>query len=176
MSLLKEIERNKANVDTVFSRFMELRKVEVKEHDNYRFFQLLCETIMWIDITNEWFFKNDKEDYTQRRLKETTSINGKDISYENLLLGIRFLFNTIKHNMKITNISKPSINNGFLSIRFVPSDEIDMEDKYKYEFPFKKPYEAYKAYVENEKVMDILRPIVDFLRDYFHEYEEITIS
>ena len=129
------IERNKANVKNAHNRLSNLWDAQHKRK-NYDFYQALCETVMWIDISGEWFFQNDRDAYTTTRLNESTEIEGETISYEDLICGIRFIFNILKHNMDVTNLSKANFKelgeNLYLEqIIFLPINEINVEDKFK---------------------------------------------
>lgn len=162
-----EIEINRANVRNAQIRLRDLWDAQ-KERKNHHFYQALCETVMWIDISNEWFFKND-EDFKDARMNDSVVIEEESVTYKDLICGIKFIFNTIKHNMDITNISKTDFkelgNNLYLEkIIFLPVNEIEVDEKYKN----KEPYKAYVKYLQNKTVLEVLTPAVHFLNHYFN--------
>lgn len=54
------------------------------------------ELITWLVNTNDWFKKNDYENYMMARKK--------DNKIDQIFLGLIQVFNSFKHNMSITNM------------------------------------------------------------------------
>lgn len=163
------IERNKANVSNAQIRLRNLWDAQ-RNRKNYDFYQALCETVMWIDISGEWFFQNEKDAFSTARLNESTDIEGETISYKDLICGIRFIFNILKHNMDVTNISKANFKElseklYLEQIIFLPIDEINVEEKYKNQ----EPYKAYVKFLQNKTVLGVLTPATHFLNRFFNE-------
>lgn len=149
--------RIKRNINIINSKTRDLWDATSKRNfdDVYQF---AMELAAWIVNCDEWFFKNDKLSYVSNR-KEDPEVEG-------ILLGLRQVFNSFKHNMSIISVEEKKYIDFFKTadadykieqIAWLPSIELDDEKN------SKAAYQAYQNFLEGKSVLETFQIATRFL-------------
>lgn len=132
--------------------------------NNNEIYASVGELLLWITNIDDWHEEHQGKEYKER--KRSNCVN-------NLLYGIRFAYNSLKHNMDVLQL--PKVSGGFtlpftlpftieqINVLWICNEEIDVtphENKYRW---VRKQRVNYKNHLENKKVLDTLRKAYEFL-------------
>ncbi|HGH7180734.1 hypothetical protein [Bacillus luti] len=133
-------------------------KICIDNRDEDGIYAALGEVLLWINVTHDWHKKNNGK-YVHR-----LNINQK----KNLILGIRFAYNLVKHNLDFIVLHQEdggfsfpmefSIEIPELKIVWTQASDIPVNNS-----EFKGQRNHYISHLQGEKVLDTVNEVFDYL-------------
>lgn len=166
----KNVNRLKLNIYAVNRAFVRLEEGLDPLNKN-EIYASVGELLLWITNIDDWHKIHQGEKYKNRK-----EIDGID----NLLFGIRFAYNSLKHNMEILQL--PEVSGGFtlsftlpfeikeVKVSWICNEKIEVTPHEKKSSWVREQRKNYKQHLENKKVLDTLWSAYEFLNNENRKY------
>ncbi|GKV55962.1 hypothetical protein NCCP2222_19090 [Sporosarcina sp. NCCP-2222] len=166
--------RRLANNHYAMEKARERLRVAIEAKDNKEIYTAIGELLLWVLTTEEWHWNHDKPFKKRRNIDDRGQ----------LLFGLRFAYNAMKHNMNFYEIHFGR-SSGFTfpfsfpvrfaikNILWIKADEkfeLSKEDRIFNEKSYKEQLLNYKRYIEGKDVSITFDKAMEFLHE---EYERI---
>lgn len=142
----EELIRLQSSIDNASHRLAEAHEFRIANKIK-EFERSYLETVTWIAHATVWFEKNARDILVE--INDTTKIT--DEYYH--LLGVKQIFNSFKHNMKITSLDEFNYDNSLLDI---PNQRILWIDSKHFDQKNPIQFESYRTNFENKNVLETL--------------------
>lgn len=130
----------------------------------------LSELVIWINISDEWHFRNNKKGYKKRKLD---SIGGKYIE------GLRYASNSIKHEMSFIKLIRPIGHKSFIEGHYQVEDYstdsiwVNLDKLIPNRADYIEGRKNYQTYIEGKTVVETINQACSFL---YGEYTKLKNS
>lgn len=153
------------------NRFHESLKMSDKQN-SVSYAASLSELLMWICISDEWHFKNNNKDKYYDKIKSEKTGG-------NYVKGLRYAFNSIKHVMTFTALTRTT-GRKEIFISGYQTEDYTTESKWanidnliEYDEQYKNQRDNYKKYIEDKPVIETVNAACDFL---YNEYIKLRFD
>lgn len=164
----EKLTRLQFSIDNASYRYNEafnIRRQFLKKQELKAFQRSCLEAVTWIANATEWFEKNAKF-----ILKEPKEVGSKKLIIKEeylYLLGNKQIFNSFKHNMKITSLDELNYDETFLGIAlqrvlWIESEHLDKENEVQ--------FKSYQANFQNKEILITLQTAIHNLNCLKTEY------
>lgn len=150
-----------------FNRYVK----ESKNQNSLSIDSSLNELLLWINLADEWHFLNNNENDYYRKLK-STRVEGQYVN------GLRFAFNSIKHEMTFIKLFKPIGTKEFsmdpsLLVEDYSTDLIWLEADKLIDFnpKYRTEREYYKTFIEGKNVVETVNAACRLLHELYFELQ-----